>query len=383
MSTPDSAHTPKFLDVHVLHTLPYSNVNRDDLGSPKTVVYGGRERTRISSQSWKRVVRHQVEERLGDPAIRTRRIIGQIAAELVELGWEAPLAEQGGRQIVLSAAKGGIKLEKEKDGEAPATSVLFYLPTSAIATLAGIASEHREAVAKESAKKSPKAVLPVDDIVAVLRERNATINLFGRMLAELPSTEVDGAVQFAHAFTTHSTSVEVDFFTAVDDVPKDDDHGSGHMNVGQFSTGTFYRYANVDVAGLLRNLDGDTDAARELVTHFLFAFLSTVPSGKQNATAAMTVPDLAHVVVRSDRPVSYAPAFERAVWRGEGFSGPSVDRLAEYAGKVGELWWPETVLSSAHTGVEDKSVEHLGERVGGFPVLVQGAVSTAFPEVDS
>ena len=148
MSTPDSAHTPKFLDVHVLHTLPYSNVNRDDLGSPKTVVYGGRERTRISSQSWKRVVRHQVEERLGDPAIRTRRIIGQIAAELVELGWEAPLAEQGGRQIVLSAAKGGIKLEKEKDGEAPATSVLFYLPTSAIATLAGIAGEHREAVAK-------------------------------------------------------------------------------------------------------------------------------------------------------------------------------------------------------------------------------------------
>ena len=380
MTTPDSAHTPKFLDVHVLHTLPYSNVNRDDLGSPKTVVYGGRERTRISSQSWKRVVRHRVEERLGDPAIRTRRLIGRITAELVELGWEAPLAEQGGRQIILSAAKGGIKLEKEKDGEAPATSVLFYLPTSAVGTLARIADEHREAVAKEAAKKSPKPVLPVDDVVAVLRERNATINLFGRMLAELPSTEVDGAVQFAHAFTTHSTSVEVDFFTAVDDVPKEDDHGSAHMNVGQFSTGTFYRYANVDVAGLLRNLDGDADTARELVTEFLAAFLATVPSGKQNATAAMTVPDLAHVVVRSDRPVSYAPAFERAVRGGEGFGGPSVDRLAEYAGKIGELWWPETVLRSAHAGVEVKDVEHLGERVGGFPALVEEAVASAFGE---
>lgn len=35
-----------FLDIHAIQTLPYSNINRDDLGSPKTVVYGGRERTR-------------------------------------------------------------------------------------------------------------------------------------------------------------------------------------------------------------------------------------------------------------------------------------------------------------------------------------------------
>ncbi|CAL9381711.1 CRISPR system Cascade subunit CasC [Nocardiopsis dassonvillei] len=371
--------TPKFLDVHVLHTLPYSNVNRDDLGSPKTVVYGGTERTRVSSQSWKRVVRHRVEERLGDPAVRTRRIVGEIAQRLTALGWEAPLAEQGGNQVVLSAAKGGIKLEKEKEGESRVTSVLFYLPVSAIDALAAIAHEHRDAVAKESAKKTPKGVLPTDDIVAVLRSRNATVNLFGRMLAELPSTEVDGAVQFAHAFTTHGTSVEVDFFTAVDDVPKANDHGSGHMNVGQFSTGTFYRYANIDLVGLLRNLDGDTGTARELVSEFLRAFLGTVPSGKQNATAAMTVPDLAHVVVRSDRPVSYAPAFEAAVRGTEGFGAASVSRLSGYAEKIGGLWWPDTVLASAHAGVDDKAVQHLGDRVSGYPELVGTAVTAAYP----
>ncbi|MET9797779.1 type I-E CRISPR-associated protein Cas7/Cse4/CasC [Nocardiopsis alba] len=371
--------TPTFLDVHVLHTLPYSNINRDDLGSPKTLVYGGAERTRVSSQSWKRSVRHRVEERLGDPAVRTRRIVGETAGRLIARGWEPDLAEQGGNQVVLSAAKNGIKLEKEKEGESRVTSVLFYLPVSAIDALAAIADEHREAVAKESAKKSPKGILPADDIVAVLRSRNATVNLFGRMLAELPSTEVDGAVQFAHAFTTHGTSVQADFFTAVDDVPRQDDHGSGHMNVGQFSTGTFYRYANIDLAGLLRNLDGDVEAARELVSEFLRAFLDTVPSGKQNATAAMTLPDLAHVVVRSDRPVSYAPAFESAVRGPEGFAPASVSRLSEYAGKIERLWWPGTMLSSVHAGIDDKPVENLGERLAGYPTLVETSVAAAYP----
>ncbi|MGW5879692.1 type I-E CRISPR-associated protein Cas7/Cse4/CasC [Nocardiopsis terrae] len=375
--------TPKFLDVHVLQTLPYSNVNRDDLGSPKSVVYGGAERTRISSQSWKRTVRHQVEENLGDPAVRTRRITGQIAERLVARGWDAKLAENGGRQIVLSAAKGGIKLEKEKEGEPPVTSVLFYLPVSAIDALSDIAAEHREEIAKESAKKSPKAVLPADAIVDVLRSRNATVNLFGRMLAELPSTEVDGAVQFAHAFTTHGTSVEVDFFTAVDDVPKENDRGSGHMNAGQFSTGTFYRYANIDLAGLARNLGGDTDTARELVTEFVRAFLSTVPSGKQNATAAATLPDLAYVAVRSDRPVSFAPAFESAVRGESGFAAASRDRLSEYAGRIGELWWPGTIVTECHTGIDTKPVEHLGDRATGFPTLVETAVAGAYGQVGS
>lgn len=46
-----------YLDVHVLQTLPPSCVNRDDTGSPKTAVYGGVNRARVSSQSWKRAMR--------------------------------------------------------------------------------------------------------------------------------------------------------------------------------------------------------------------------------------------------------------------------------------------------------------------------------------
>src|SRR5699024_1809582 len=78
----DSMNTPPYLDIHALQTLPYSNVNRDDLGLPKVLAYGGAERTRVSSQSWKRAVRHQVETKLADPAVRTRRIIGAVAERL-------------------------------------------------------------------------------------------------------------------------------------------------------------------------------------------------------------------------------------------------------------------------------------------------------------
>ena len=46
-----------YLDVHVLQTVPPSCVNRDDTGSPKTAVYGGVNRARVSSQSWKRAMR--------------------------------------------------------------------------------------------------------------------------------------------------------------------------------------------------------------------------------------------------------------------------------------------------------------------------------------
>ena len=42
-----------YLDVHVLQTVPPSFVNRDDTGSPKTAIYGGTTRARVSSQAWK------------------------------------------------------------------------------------------------------------------------------------------------------------------------------------------------------------------------------------------------------------------------------------------------------------------------------------------
>ena len=46
-----------FIQLHILASYPPSNLNRDDLGRPKTAVMGGTQRLRISSQSLKRAWR--------------------------------------------------------------------------------------------------------------------------------------------------------------------------------------------------------------------------------------------------------------------------------------------------------------------------------------
>ena len=89
-----------FVDIHALHTLPYSNVNRDNLGSPKTCWYGGTERIRVSSQSWKRAIRKAVEQDLEQPTERTRRIASLVAGILTERGWTAEDSRRAGRAVV-------------------------------------------------------------------------------------------------------------------------------------------------------------------------------------------------------------------------------------------------------------------------------------------
>lgn len=371
MTTP---RIPRFIDIHLLQTLPYSNINRDDLGSPKSVVYGGVSRTRVSSQSWKRAVRLAVEETLGDPAARTRRIPEQVAQRLKDGGWPAELATAAGQQVVLSAGKG---LKVESDG---VTSVLLYLPTSALDELADLAAAHREEIQAQAGQKKPAPVLATDKITELLSRRNGVINLFGRMLAELPAAEVDGSVQVAHAFTTHGTSTEVDFFTAVDDLNTSEMRGSGHMNSAEFSSGVFYRYASLDLTGLSKNLANHT-AAAELTGAFLSAFISALPTGKQNPTAAHTIPDLAYIAVRADRPVSLAPAFESPIRLTEegGYAARSRDALASYAHRLHTLWGTDGIVRHAHATIDAKELPGLGGKETSYAGLIRQAVADAYP----
>ncbi|MEE9326478.1 MAG: type I-E CRISPR-associated protein Cas7/Cse4/CasC, partial [Cocleimonas sp.] len=40
----------RFIQLHLLTSYPPSNLNRDDMGRPKTAIMGGEARLRISSQ---------------------------------------------------------------------------------------------------------------------------------------------------------------------------------------------------------------------------------------------------------------------------------------------------------------------------------------------
>ena len=73
-----------YIDIHIIQNLPPSCVNRDDSGSPKSAVYGGVRRLRVSSQSWKRATRLYFNDLLDadDVGVRTKRVVEVLAAQL-------------------------------------------------------------------------------------------------------------------------------------------------------------------------------------------------------------------------------------------------------------------------------------------------------------
>jgi len=377
----------RYIDIHVLQTVPYANLNRDDLGSPKTVRFGYTDRTRVSSQSWKRAVREKLESWCGNAAKRTRCLPQAVRERLTNRGWDRELADFAAAQVIatLSAIAGKDKAFKldEKTGEA---KVLFFLPERAFDELADICVQQRDrliGLRSGTIKiKKGEAALPADPIKEVMLRRNEVINLFGRMLAELPDANVDGAVQVAHAFTTHGTDPQVDFFTAVDDLKQDAEQlGSGHMDSAEFSTGTFYRYASLNLRDLVKNV-GDAATAVELTTAFLSTFITAMPKAKKNSTAPFTVPDLAYIAVRGDRPVSLASAFEapvRATFDG-GYAEPSRRQLSDYAGRIYRLLGKHGLIYHGHASIDDKGLEQLGDTHPSFDDLVAAAVAAARTE---
>ena len=76
-----------YIDFHVIQTVPPSCVNRDDTGSPKTAMYGGVRRARVSSQSWKRAMRGVFRENFKESELgaRTKKIIELVTQKILEL----------------------------------------------------------------------------------------------------------------------------------------------------------------------------------------------------------------------------------------------------------------------------------------------------------
>src|SRR5690606_19760018 len=92
-----STHNKEILmliELHLLQSFPVSNLNRDDVGQPKTATFGGHVRARISSQSLKRAARTLLMKddlrRYGiDPTelgVRTRQLVLSAASLLENKG---------------------------------------------------------------------------------------------------------------------------------------------------------------------------------------------------------------------------------------------------------------------------------------------------------
>lgn len=368
-----------FIELHMLQNFAPSNLNRSDTGAPKDCTFGGTRRARISSQCIKRAIRkHPVFEKRvlesgGNVGIRTKRILKRFNELLQESGHTSNEIEHVG-EVMLGGVKIGFKSEDKKGEDSDAMAIkksqyLLYLSETEIQALADLALEHwdelqniqiaegeeegekEKGVDKRKKKKQSKQAVPKEiqkKIAAALREPPALaadIALFGRMLADDKEMNVDAACQVAHALSTNRVaSMEMDFYTAVDDLLPSEESGSDMMGIIEFNSACYYRYAQINLEILKRNLRDDREAAIGAVLGFLEAAALAVPTGMQNSMAAQNPPSYIRVMLRSSgAPWSLSNAFVQPV-RGsdqEDLVCASVKSLEAYLQKLQNAYGSE------------------------------------------
>ena len=110
-----------YVDFHVIQTVPPSCINRDDTGRPKTAVYGGALRARVSSQAWKHAMREMFAEIYREnSSYRTKYAANLVADEMCRIDpAQDPKEALNKAKDILTAV--GVLKGKEKKGNTKKT----------------------------------------------------------------------------------------------------------------------------------------------------------------------------------------------------------------------------------------------------------------------
>lgn len=313
----------KLIELHILQSFPVSCLNRDDVGSPKSAVFGGVQRARISSQCLKRASRVLARENhAGFQGIRSRHLLLPFSQALEAEGIDTETAAKQAAELCTLFSK-----PDSKHPEQVTTAV--YLSPGEIKQIA-------QAIAGgEDAKKAIKNAT---------RNDAADIALFGRMIANDPNLNVEGASMFSHALSTHKSTNEVDFFSAVDDRKGGaEDAGAGMIGSLEFNSATYYRYVavNLDLLGAPTHLAGlDHDERKDSLRAFIQSALTAVPNARKNSMNAGTLPhEVLGIRKEKGQPLQLVNAFERPVdGKGKGYAGASLEKMSEHLDSIEKVW---------------------------------------------
>jgi CRISPR system Cascade subunit CasC len=396
-----------FLDVHALQIVPPSNINRDDTGTPKSAVYGGVPRARVSSQAWKRATREYfVDERLVDASelgVRTRKVAEALATRITTLDPTVGSADAlrlaavvietaTGSKVEVpkrrsSQAKGQTDIGDETQTEAgPQSKYLMFLSARQIDGLALLALDGAGDITAYLKNKDNRArAKQIADT-----HHSVDIALFGRMVADSTDFNVDAAAQVAHAISVHRVEVESDYFTAVDDENTKAESGAGMIGTVDFNSATLYRYAAVGVHQLAANLgeglhkeESLTALVLRAIEAFVHAFIASLPKGKINTFGHHTLPDAVVVKLRTSRPISFVAAFEEPVTAdlGSGHLHGASARLAAYIPEIERAYGDESSPQAwvLRLGPATEGLTGIGQEVSSLSSLV-AAVSQAVAE---
>lgn len=298
------------LTLHVINTLPWSNLNRDDTGTPKRAVIGGALRGMLSSQAIKRAARTDYEVKSLDMSVRSTNLAGIVADRAVAINTALEPKE------ALAAAKKIVSaLVKNAGGDAEAKES---------GTSSWLSMEEIETAAAAVAAGDPDARFVDAGVTGSL-----SIAAFGRMFAAAPDANTAAAIAVSPAISVHKAVIETDYFSTMDEDPKASHKGASFLGVASYTSGVFYRSVTIDRAQLKRSWTGmDAETAREQLSLLVEALIYKLPSGKKNATAPYVAP---LVVLAEEQSYRLAYDFETPVIPGAdgGYGEPAVARLAE------------------------------------------------------
>jgi len=391
----------KHLELHIIQSVPVACLNRDDLNSPKTAIFGGVQRARVSSQSWKRAIREMAKEM--DSSLfkgnRSRRMVYELTTKFESKGVAKDIAVIIAEQVASIVET--LDSKKDSDGFKKIKTLMFFSDAEYDAIANAITDDikksaetvvsssnaieaHKENLKeidnnkdeqekekelenlKKQMEKNKKALLKAFNdklIKAAIKSAQlkdaADIALFGRMVANDHSLTVEAASMFSHALSTHKADNEIDFFTAVDDLQSKEESGAGMTGTLEFNSATYYRFAalNLDMLADKEHLKGMTREERQnVVRTFVEATVKAIPGARKNTMNGNTLPVYVLGVVREKgHPVQLVNAFEIPVRSSQGYAARSVELLKSEYAKLVETWGIEAVFEKAIPDVSMKS----------------------------
>lgn len=395
-----------YLQYHVLTGYGPSLLNRDATGEAKEITIGGMPRTRVSSQSLKYAWRNNGGGLNGIDAkrsIRSRHTYRrEIADKLAGQGYPRPLADGityvlrsivGSGQAPPSTSK---ELKDLLNGKAEddllMTGQVVVLGEGEVDYLRSVAAEHLDTIVgefsdvdwsepgKDDVKKARSLLVGIADLD--LRKNLHAIKLgaglsgalFGRMRTSNNLQASDSAVQVSHAFTVHRREGARDYFTAIDEMLRDQSEEISfvaHIGESELTGGLFYMYVGVDVAQLVSNIEGvakeewervESDLAAEVLQHVPRMIATISPGAKKGSTAPFSYARFVLAERSARQPRSLADAFLKPVPRNteKGVAQEAISRVSEHVESMDRMYGGKWERRVSALTLPDGTAEKLG-----------------------
>ena len=318
------------IELHIIQSFPVTCLNRDDVGAPKSALFGGVQRARVSSQCWKRAIRDFAkEEQPGFFGGKRGHFLAELLEKaMIEKGLNENAAEKYGKDISEFIGKKNSKYKKGNKTEV----ALYFSPGEIEVITNQVVKDYNEKGKIELKKGKLKKIIENADIKDL-----ADIAIFGRMVATDHTLMLEGAANFSHALSTHKVSSEIDFFSAVDEIMPEEEEGAGHIGTLEFNSACYYRYIGLNL-DLLKDADHLSHFSDEefnsVVSTFIKAAILAVPTARKNSMFGFNPPEFVLGLKRAGQPLSLANAFEKPIRPKNGYVVPSIEEMKK---KFGDL----------------------------------------------